>query len=338
MFKMKSYLALTIGLCVAVLVMELPVLVPNANAAVARLAGAGTKAGKPVKPLAETLSGTAATSYEAGKLLFEAGDFAGALLKFRSAFELQGDPRLLWNMAACERSLRHYRAVRELTLQYLQRAGVAGLVSKSDRAAAESLLGTLQTLIGKVRLTVSEPNTVLSVDGEEVGVSPLQQEIEVDIGTRTFSGKKMGFRTFSVLRDVAANASIFIEMTMEPTIAKLQISAVPSEGAISVDGKVVGNGQWAGSIAPGKHYVAVTAPSYIQFKADITLEDRENRELTARLDKVPGSSRVVWVLAGVAVVAAGAVGSYFLFKPREPTLVEGDRPSVFLPLLSGNSQ
>src|SRR5437016_6190653 len=61
--------------------------------------------------LSETLSGDAKSAYDAAKVLFGDGDFASAALKFRSAHDLSNDPRLLWNIAACEKNLRHYAKV-----------------------------------------------------------------------------------------------------------------------------------------------------------------------------------------------------------------------------------
>src|SRR5688572_14149804 len=60
------------------------------------------------KGLGETLTGQAKQDYEAAKLLFTDGDHAGALIKFQAVFDTSKDPRLLWNLAACHKSLRHY--------------------------------------------------------------------------------------------------------------------------------------------------------------------------------------------------------------------------------------
>ena len=65
----------------------------------------------PPPSLSESLSGAAKAEYDAGKLLYQDGDYAGAQLKFRAAYETSKDPRLLWNMAAAEKNLRHYAQV-----------------------------------------------------------------------------------------------------------------------------------------------------------------------------------------------------------------------------------
>src|SRR5688572_33443050 len=74
-------------------------------------------------PLSEALTGDAKAAYEGGKLLYGDGDFAGARVKFQAAYETAKDPRLLWNVAVCEKGLRHYAKVVELTKKYLEKIG-----------------------------------------------------------------------------------------------------------------------------------------------------------------------------------------------------------------------
>src|SRR5579862_8187589 len=68
--------------------------------------------------LSDSLSGQAKDDYESGRILFENGDNAGALVKFQHAFDLSSDSRLLWDMGACEKNLRHYVHVLRLVERY----------------------------------------------------------------------------------------------------------------------------------------------------------------------------------------------------------------------------
>jgi len=77
-------------------------------AAGAKPGAASTATAAGPKPLAQTLTGDAKAAYDAAKLLVGDGDFAGAAIKFRAAFDQSHDPRLLWNIAACEKNQRHY--------------------------------------------------------------------------------------------------------------------------------------------------------------------------------------------------------------------------------------
>ncbi len=69
--------------------------------------------------LSETLTGDAKVAYEAGELLFGDGDYAGAEIKFKAAYDTSQDARLLWNMAACEKSQRHYARTEQLVRAFI---------------------------------------------------------------------------------------------------------------------------------------------------------------------------------------------------------------------------
>src|ERR1017187_2124530 len=69
--------------------------------------GAQTPAAR-ANPLAQSLPADARRDYDAGKLLFEDGDYATALLKYQAAYDSTHDARLLWDLAVCDKSLRHY--------------------------------------------------------------------------------------------------------------------------------------------------------------------------------------------------------------------------------------
>src|SRR5215472_3221816 len=70
-------------------------------------------------PLTRSLRGEALAEYEGGRALFKEGEFAGALARFRRASELSSDPRLLWDMAACEQKLGHIAKMATLIDRYL---------------------------------------------------------------------------------------------------------------------------------------------------------------------------------------------------------------------------
>src|SRR4051812_38602326 len=84
--------------------------------------------------LSASLSGEAKALYELGRARFSDGDVAAALAKFQRAHELSQDPRLLWNVAACEAALKHYARAMSLVDRYL--AGAASMISDRDREQA----------------------------------------------------------------------------------------------------------------------------------------------------------------------------------------------------------
>src|SRR3974390_3211276 len=117
----------------------------------AQPAGGGAPPGQ---PLVETLSGPAKDAYDSAVVLVNNGDCAHAIAKYRQAYDLSKDPRLLFDMALCDRDLRAYAEMRPLFPRYEKESGAE--LSGEDRADGDRALETIKSLIGAVHVTVSE--------------------------------------------------------------------------------------------------------------------------------------------------------------------------------------
>ena len=286
----------------------------------------------------ETLTGEAKTEYESGKLLYRDGDFGGALVKFSSAYKRSRDPRLLWNMAACEKSLRHY--AKALRYVRLYASDPSGLVSEEDRSEAAALVKVMDPFTMKLRVVVNEPGAEIVVDEEVVGTSPLESALVVDITARRIRARKAGFQEAN--KDVPSG--------MNETTVELALTRIVHEGrlvvrakttaAIAIDGLVVGSASWSGTLASGGHTLRVTAPDMRPYESEILVVDDQTREIAVSLE--PEATRLpawVWVAGGAVALSGLGVGGYFLFRqeasyegPRgtlDPGIVQASRPIRF---------
>ncbi len=305
---------------------------------------ASTPSARPTRaPLADALEGGAKDDYEAGKLLFADGDYAGAALKFERAYAESHDPRLLWNQAAAEKNLRRYARVEALVTRYLREQGES--LSEAERAEAEALLDTVKGLVAELRLDVSEPAAEVFIDDVLVGKSPLSAPLRLDKGKRRLQVKKAGFVDRVVELDLAGGEAraISIALDAESTTGRLRV--VTNAGAtIRVDGKVVGIGQWEGAVTQGSHQVDVVQRGKEPYRerAEVRTNDLTSLQITLssstpgprERDEGGGLPAWVWVAGGVALAGVG-VGTYFLLKssgeePPPPT--RGSLGTLNLPL------
>ncbi len=304
---------------------------PPAAAATA-LPGAATPpaaAAAAPAPLAESLTGPAKESYDAAVVLFNDGDARGALLKFGAAYEAARDPRLLWNMAVCEKQQRHYARMIGLLERYLAEGGA--VLTESERTEARAVLETLQPFVSRVALTVSEPSATVYLDGELVGQSPLP-ELVVDMGPRELRVQKEGFVDWRWAEEVQGGSRYQLEakLVAERHVGMLRI-VTDVTGDIRIDGKLVGRGRWQGELSSGTHGVDVTSPGMELYQADVLVQDDQLTTVRVNLRPLPRADEderkpllPVWVwAAGGAVLATGlGVGGYFLARDREP--LEGE--------------
>jgi hypothetical protein len=284
--------------------------------------------------LAESLTGDAKADYESGKLLYGDGDYAGARVKFQAAYDLAKDPRLLWNMAVCEKGQRHYAKVVGLTQKYLTEGGE--LLSPEDRAEAKDLLDAIESFTVSLTLTVNEAGAEVFIDGEHVGASPLAGPSVVDIGTREIRVEKPGFKPFrsSVPVGGQKQASLQVTLLAELHVGELDVT-VKQGGDISIDGKPVGRNHFAGKLKSGGHTLRVEAPGMVPYQSEVVVQDDEKRGIDVVLEPVAVAAAPAEKHGPLYDMELGfrvGYGTKHTKAGNEPQGTEHDRSVNFIPL------
>jgi hypothetical protein len=283
--------------------------------------------------LAETLKGQAKAEYEAARLLIADGDPAGAAAKFKRAHELSGEPRLLWNMAVCEKELRHYARAATLVDRYLAEGG--SRLTAENRKSASETRDALRGFFSALSLTGLPDGTVVLVDGNEVAKAPLTGPVLVDLGTHDLRFEHPAHEPQQQRLEVPGSSEMALAVTLRPivTTARLVIVASPRESVIRIDGQLRGTGRFDGALPPGRHVVLVTAEGRVDHRAELELLPRQNRTLDVTLAAESGGALWPWIAGGAAVAAGATIGGYFLFRGKdEPgSAPHGQLGTVYLP-------
>ena len=286
-----------------------------------------------VRPLAESLAGDAKTEYEAARLLVADGDYAGAGTKFKRAHELSGDPRLLWNMAVCEKELRHYARATKLVERYLAEGGDR-LTAENRRSATETR-DALRDFYSLVTVTGLPADAILRVDGVEVARAPLEGPLPIDLGNHRLRVEHPAFEPYERAFEVPGSTPLTLPVAMKAAVlsARLQISAVPRDSVIRIDGKVLCTARWDGRLAPGKHLVQVTAPNRVPYRVELELLPKQIRSLDVTLSPEKSSAIWPWIAGGAAVVLGAGVGGYFLLRGEDAagSSPQGKLGAVYIP-------
>ena len=235
------------------------------------------------KSLADSLTGDAKAAYDAGRLLYGDGDFAGAIVKLQAAYDLAQDPRLLWNMAACEKGMRHYAKVVTLVRKYLASGG--DVIGEDDRKEAGELLSAIESFTVGLAISVNEPDAQVTIDAEPVGTTPLPGPVTVDIGARQIEVKKPGFVPFSQNVPVGGSKDAALDVRLVPEVhqGELTVNAPPT-ATILIDGKRVGVGHFVATLGSGGHTLRVEAPGMRPYQSEVMIQDREKRGVDVVLE------------------------------------------------------
>jgi hypothetical protein len=156
-------------------------------------------------PLAQSLHGAAKDAYTTATALFKLGDFTMAEAKYKEAYDLEKDPRLVFDMAVCERGLHHYARMAALLRRFKDEA--AANISDEDRGKVDDALAAIPKYIGQVTVSVDGAGASVTVDGEAAGVTPLAAPVSLDPGKHTVVVRKEGYVTVERPISVAAGES-----------------------------------------------------------------------------------------------------------------------------------
>jgi hypothetical protein len=282
---------------------------------------------EPAGSLSGTLTGSAKAEYDAGRILFGDSDFAGAVVKFERALDQSGDLRLLWNMAVCEKNLRHYVQVLRLLERYRREYG--SHLSRTQWVEVASVVDTVRTLISEVQLRVVPDGAEVFLDGVSQGTSPLPERMLVDLGTRRIRVSKPGYEDWQVTREFVGRSSVVMSTTLHalPQEARLTI-VCDGDAAVRIDGKLVGQGQFSGVLLAGNHQLQITESGKVPYARDLTLQVGESRTLQVTLqERSSGLAPLLWIGAGVLVAGGAAAGVYVLtHSDAGPKATQGTLP------------
>ncbi|AUX41851.1 uncharacterized protein SOCE26_032760 [Sorangium cellulosum] len=272
------------------------------------------------QPLSASLTGMAKAEHGAGSALFKEGDYAGALARFERAYELSREPRVLWNVAACQKNLRRY-AKMLATLRRIE-AESGDALSPRDRKDIAELVQAAGAFVSRLEITASEPGATVFVDDEPVGTTPLAAPVPLDIGERRVRVSKPGFVDFVRRERVVGGGSVALVARLERAVhrGRLAITAGPDD-LIAVDGKVVGKGRWEGPVPSGTRALRVTGPGKTPHEAQVLVRDDERRRIDVTLERAPergGADRWLWIGGGAAIFAGAIVAGALLSEPGRP--------------------
>jgi hypothetical protein len=168
----------------------------------------------PHPPLVQALKGDARALYDAAHEAFKAGDYVSAYAKFQRALELSGDPRLNWNLAACERKAKHNANVLRLIDHYLKDG--EGWLSDDEKKEAQRAAAAVRAFVATASVTTQPADGVdIYVDDVKVATTPTEKPIWIDTGTHRLRFAKAGLKPVERDEEIKAGAALAWSVDLE---------------------------------------------------------------------------------------------------------------------------
>jgi len=164
--------------------------------------------------------------FEAGKALFNAEDFKGAVVEFEESIRLFKTKSAIFNLANCYKGLKRYsESLASLKL-------LEGEFGKSIDAEMKSAVATIRKEIesttGTLEVRVDQVGSSVFVDGELVGVSPLSSPLLLGSGYHEVRAELQG--KLPVVEKVKLISGDKLEITMSVANAASPPVQAPAGG------------------------------------------------------------------------------------------------------------
>lgn len=196
-------------------------------------AGAQPRKRAPASPASESAaSAEAKAALEKGRALYAKGEYAAALEALEQAQRLSPDPRLFWNMAACEKKLGHNAKAMGHVERYLT-AG-AGVLSEDEKRDATQFLTAARAYVATVTVIGGVDGVEVFVDNELAGATPFARPILVDQGEHRVRFTRAGYRTAERAERAVGGADLRWAVELVPDKTDAPAPAPSSPAATSV--------------------------------------------------------------------------------------------------------
>ena len=286
------------------LVLTTSLLAPSlALVTLATVATEGTAVAQPAqpakkKPLREQLPDDAKKHWDTAIALYQRGQWDGARTSFNAAFEASKNPRVLFNVAVCEKNLARYGRAIEVFKKEL--AEGKGQLSAEEEADVRAQISGLEKFVAQVTIEVNEPGADIYIDEAKVGVSPLPAPVIAPVGERHIRVSKVGFADARESVELQAGSSRRVPFKLAPTqkTSLVNISVIgPPTAVVKIDGREVGTAPYKGqvNVSAEPHSFSAEANDYVPATQSAIVRDGEALNLTLQLSRQQDKGKLLVV-------------------------------------------
>jgi hypothetical protein len=258
-------------------------------------------------------------AHEEALKLFDAGDFAAALVLFQKAYDLAPSYRILYNIGRASRHTKDYK--RSLLAFELYLKDGADELPEERRAEVEGFVRELKGLVGTLEIRVNAEGAKVYVDDVAVGTSPLSTPVLVNAGPRRVKAVRQGTPPVVQNVDVVGGEaqSVSLELDVEGdgdvTPPEQPDEDRPSGIPGSTWPEEVAIGLW---IATGAFAVGAGVTGTIALVSSSELEDMRyagpnlrpppDSDIQGTADRVDVTAEITnWLIAGAVVTGTAAL-------------------------------
>jgi hypothetical protein len=172
--------------------------------------------------------------YERGLALADERSYAEALVEFEKAYDQSPHYAVLYNIGLCLVALGRPLDAVETFSRYLREGGAE--VPEERRTQIQARIAELEARFAELTITADRGGTLVTVDGREIGRTPLERPVRVPAGVHEISATLDGVPVVRRRIELAETERRTIEFAFAPfpiaTVAPVLSAPVSSPGPL----------------------------------------------------------------------------------------------------------
>ncbi len=255
---------------------------------------AAPQAPKP-KTVREELPEAARKDWDAARDLLDTSDFAGALVEYQRAYEQSKNPRVLYNVAICEKNLRHYARAQLRFKQELTDG--AGKISAQEESDVKAAILALEPFVSTIDITSNEAGATLLIDGEPAGQTQFDKPVPIDVGPHEVRLHKDGFvdatQSVAIAGGVPGKATLNIDPAVKKASVSITVTGAPAASVV-IDGIDMGQAPFKGEVVAGRHTFEARSSGFVTARqtTDVVYKEPLNLTLDLAVERHAGKLRI----------------------------------------------
>ncbi len=281
-------------------------------------------------PTAAFQQAEARTHFRTGVEHYQAGRFAEAIAEFQTAHRLFASPTILFNLAQAYRSDGQLSLSITTFRRYLDENQ---RLTPTQREDVEGVIREIETSRAVLSFEVEPSGVSVTLDGRPLGTTPLPRGVEVLPGPHEIALSLALHEPLTQTINVHAHERRLYQANLHPVErnSRIQVTVVPAEAEITLDGAPAGRGSLDERVRPGDHQLTFQLPGYLPRSERMRVAPLSEETLRVTLDARPRSIVTRWWF-WAAIGGAIAVGATLavVLNPIDPTPIPGNGNPQFV--------
>jgi len=250
--------------------------------------------------------------FREGVKKYDEGDYESALEKFKEAYSLKQNPKILYNIGWCNSKLGNnveaIKVFEKFLIDGKDNKELEGMIEE-----AKNELGRLRKLVGKVIIEEKLSGVEVKIGEVVLGKTPIEGVHYFEAGKYAVSAQKEGFKPYKEEIEIHGGEEVRLVFNLKPlpkeepsAIKQLEEKKQPKVGtlvltsnkegfSLSVDGSskgVINEGTRKIILSEGRHILKGELEGFEEIESEIFIKGGEKREIEFIFKPKKGKMRV----------------------------------------------